>query len=825
MNNFPQNRYGEGTNLVLFFRVRYIIVRPINPQLFRCVVDIVSKKKYLCTNTTILQFIQIMGLLLVLIAIPLVFYILGSLVEFQDKQKEDRRQNNITKTAESNLSYKRFLEQRPFKKGLALVKLEEYRWCYLKMDGSYLNNRQMYFTAEEFDNNTVIVGILNDGYNIMDVDGKYLLPPLYDKRQSYYVKRITTALYSVSIRTEIKKDTSSYQYHIYREDGQRLNPEPLSAEPKLSNGWFTIKVGDKTTKMDENGKLESPLFITRDDVGDSLFIVSKDSKYNYGLYDGKNDRLILPCKYESLFYCKDYKTSIVRVRIKEGVWEKGKCVVQPVFRNRIIDLSGHTLYETDEEFCSVVDGKFILTRKAGTGSRPLFGAVFFDGTVIFKTAYHRILVNDSGSLFFALADNHCYVSNKAAQVVSAYGFNRDQFDMGDTITIFKHIYPSIYLSGEGAIGVGNAVQKRAALSTKHIAIIVCSPAGKKGVLSLENEVIIPIEFDSIKQIDDKNDNPIGVIVEKDGKFGALTLYGKTIIPIKYANLSYDYEHSESYEQIYDFSESTDFYDDMRKHRQWEQWKSGRTRLLVVKNKQGSIVRRFTVDGKPYEDDPDVYIEVPSAPNKASFSHNPKTRSLFEEKNFISTKYLFFDTETTGLPKNYNAPSSDVSNWPRLVQLSWILSDNKDTILSNKDYIIKPSGFTIPISSSSVHGITTEFASQNGVELSYAVEQFLADFEKSDIVVGHNIGFDKKVLGAELIRLGKSDILNNKRSICTMQSSVDYCKIPGLYGYKYPKLQELYTKLFGRPFKDAHNSAADIAATVECFWEMRNRGLL
>ncbi len=32
-------------------------------------------------------------------------------------------------------------------------------------------------------------------------------------------------------------------------------------------------------------------------------------------------------------------------------------------------------------------------------------------------------------------------------------------------------------------------------------------------------------------------------------------------------------------------------------------------------------------------------------------------------------YLIFDTETTGLPKNYNAPLTDADNWPRLVQLA------------------------------------------------------------------------------------------------------------------------------------------------------------
>ena len=31
-------------------------------------------------------------------------------------------------------------------------------------------------------------------------------------------------------------------------------------------------------------------------------------------------------------------------------------------------------------------------------------------------------------------------------------------------------------------------------------------------------------------------------------------------------------------------------------------------------------------------------------------------------------YLIFDTETTGLPKNWKAPLTDFDNWPRMVQL-------------------------------------------------------------------------------------------------------------------------------------------------------------
>jgi len=38
-------------------------------------------------------------------------------------------------------------------------------------------------------------------------------------------------------------------------------------------------------------------------------------------------------------------------------------------------------------------------------------------------------------------------------------------------------------------------------------------------------------------------------------------------------------------------------------------------------------------------------------------------------------FLIFDTETTGLPKNFNAPITDVDNWPRCVQIAWQLHDS------------------------------------------------------------------------------------------------------------------------------------------------------
>lgn len=739
-----------------------------------------------------------MEFFLAIIAIHIVIFIIASAEKRADKRKEKQRQDSITKKAEHDLLVHSFKEKRPFKNGLALIKLDDYRWCFMKEDGSFLNNRQLYTSAEEFDNGTAIVGILDGGLNIMDSSGKYLLPPLNDNRKTYNIKRITSDLYSVSISIEHKEGYVYYEYHIYRGDGRRLNKETLSSEPTYSNGWFTVHQGSLTTRIDENGNYETPLFETREEIGDSLFIVSKESHSGrFGLYDGIKNEVILPCKYDTLFFCRDTNTCIVSINTKAGVWEKGKCIIAPKYRNKIIDLSEHTLYDdTEDNMFSVVDGKFILTRKATENTRPCFGAILLDGTEIFKPNYLKIITNDSGTLFFALSDSQCYVADRSGHIVNQYNFIKDPDDLCDTLTNYKHIYPVVYLQ-LGAHGVIPPLNNTGAFwdtgicsETKDIAIIICSPEGKKGVLSLDNKIIIPTEYDTIEQYDDEDDNPIGVIVKKGNVFGAISISGETILPIEFPSLSYDYASSDS---------------------------------LVVQDDNGCVIQRFTLDGRKYEEVSPATAFLSAIHRRIIQSSEPNP--IIKENVSSKPVYLFFDTETTGLPLNFNAPSSDISNWPRIVQLSWILSDNKNNHISSNNFIIKPSGFTIPVSSSSVHGITTEIANRDGVDLSFAINKFLEDFDKCDYIVGHNISFDKKVLGAELIRLGRSDILCSKQSICTMQSSIDYCKIPSQYGYKYPKLQELYIRLFGRSFDDAHDSAADVAATEQCFWEMKDRGLI
>lgn len=188
-------------------------------------------------------------------------------------------------------------------------------------------------------------------------------------------------------------------------------------------------------------------------------------------------------------------------------------------------------------------------------------------------------------------------------------------------------------------------------------------------------------------------------------------------------------------------------------------------------------------------------------------------------------YLFFDTETTGLPSNWKAPVTDTDNWPRIVQIAWILSNKELGRIESRDYIIKPEGFIIPEESSNVHGISTERALVEGVSLYYALLEFERDMQEASFIVAHNISFDEKVLGAEFIRKGMNNDFFEKNRLCTMQSSTQYCQLPGRYGYKWPTLSELHNVLFGKDFDDAHNAAGDINATENCFWKLRELRLI
>ena len=185
-------------------------------------------------------------------------------------------------------------------------------------------------------------------------------------------------------------------------------------------------------------------------------------------------------------------------------------------------------------------------------------------------------------------------------------------------------------------------------------------------------------------------------------------------------------------------------------------------------------------------------------------------------------YLIFDTETTGLPRNWNAPLSDIDNWPRCVQIAWQLHAIDGRMISHDDFIIMPDGFDIPYESEKVHGISTALARRDGVDIKTVVESFLTVVDQAEFLVGHNLKFDLNIMGAELLRLGMENILAEITNLDTCTEDTAFlCELPGGRGgkFKLPTLSELYVFLFQESFEEAHNATADVEATARVFIEL------
>lgn len=185
-------------------------------------------------------------------------------------------------------------------------------------------------------------------------------------------------------------------------------------------------------------------------------------------------------------------------------------------------------------------------------------------------------------------------------------------------------------------------------------------------------------------------------------------------------------------------------------------------------------------------------------------------------------YLIFDTETTGLPRNFNAPITDTDNWPRIVQLAWQLHDEEGKLIRRNDALIQPVGYTIPYDSERIHGISTALAEQDGLPVKDVVMTFLEDLKLAKFIVGHNLRFDINVLGCELVRLELESPLDSLPVLdtCT-EVTAALTKLPGGKGgkFKLPTLTELYAFLFNEGFVEAHNATADVEATLRCFLEL------
>ena len=188
--------------------------------------------------------------------------------------------------------------------------------------------------------------------------------------------------------------------------------------------------------------------------------------------------------------------------------------------------------------------------------------------------------------------------------------------------------------------------------------------------------------------------------------------------------------------------------------------------------------------------------------------------------------LIFDTETSNLPER-NASIYEHKKWPHILQLSFILYDTVNLkALTIHDYIIKiPDDVDISEESIKIHGITRSRCKRKGVPITIALEEFQDYLDKADIVIGHNVDFDKKMIMVETLR---NKMVNKfvsygvpKAEHCTMKNNIGLCNIirenkKGEKYFKFPTLTELYFHLFNEMPKNMHNSMADVLICLRCY---------
>jgi DNA polymerase III epsilon subunit-like protein len=164
------------------------------------------------------------------------------------------------------------------------------------------------------------------------------------------------------------------------------------------------------------------------------------------------------------------------------------------------------------------------------------------------------------------------------------------------------------------------------------------------------------------------------------------------------------------------------------------------------------------------------------------------------------KVLIFDTETTGLPVDWKIPAQrQPHNWPHVVSIAWMVLDSEtNKIETQKSYIIKPIGWTVPEESTAIHGIRHSFAESYGAPLGEVIREF---FETGcDMYVAHNMNFDENVIMNAVYWDLNGDVYRfQSPTKCSMKLSASMCRIPFKSGggNKPPKLSELYEHVFRR----------------------------
>ncbi len=189
---------------------------------------------------------------------------------------------------------------------------------------------------------------------------------------------------------------------------------------------------------------------------------------------------------------------------------------------------------------------------------------------------------------------------------------------------------------------------------------------------------------------------------------------------------------------------------------------------------------------------------------------------------MSDYILVIDTETSDKPRKWQASTQQVNKWPYILQIAWVICNNKGDILETRDFYIYPGEkFEINKDSFQLHNITKEFLLEKGLDRTTVLSFLADDIRKySPMIVGHFLRFDLKMLEVSFNRAGLQQNFKDQDKFCTMY----YSRPKAPYTHQqFQRLDELYYSLFDKHIKNYHNALADTLATKACFFKLLNDG--
>ena len=190
------------------------------------------------------------------------------------------------------------------------------------------------------------------------------------------------------------------------------------------------------------------------------------------------------------------------------------------------------------------------------------------------------------------------------------------------------------------------------------------------------------------------------------------------------------------------------------------------------------------------------------------------------------KILFFDTETSGFIRKALSPDDPEQAW--CIQIGALLATEEEQ-LDELNLLIKPVGRYMHPKAEEIHGISIEYAEENGLPEVEVAEKFGLLLRQADKIVCHNYDFDWKYV-VHMMERNVDNLSDEARSAfyldlpsqCTMKDKavVKFCNLKNKANRpKWPKLIELHDILFDESFDGAHDAFADITATARCYFEL------